>query len=1016
MASSAQALIRGKFLINLNNLVSWPMRTGIQRVCYEFCTRWPFIEDTIPFVELGMDRIGILGPDFFESVRQLFEDNDDTLRSLASEFEDLTIDSSPGWIGLFSARNRVLYEVPVEEALEACRAVLSLEESLNQEFYSLAAAKRPEKIFNLCHDFLSWTHPEYFSIDWRNADNICISLANRRKYSNNIFTSTTTRDIFINRINRGDRRVYRVIAPGADGLGRSFRKTIPDSSEFLVIGTLEPRKQSLHILRAFEQLQAQGHDARLCFAGRMGWLEAADKAELEAAFKRYSWLRWVDSPSDDELRDLMMECRATIYMSVAEGFGSPPVESLALGIPCIVTADLPSILDLSTNGQVRVEAADASGLVQAIGRLLDDDVLLALQAEIETLELPTWQGFVDGIAELVTQKTPLAAMKGGSVSYGNRLAALAALSLMRQLGRADFVERLVLAACPAIDERELARWQIEADRSGWSNVEVALNLMAAFPHALPARLVHDAVGGKLEVGGWIPPAFAQEWRARFRRLMQISEFPAFHEAIYTDLLARSPGPGEVAAQMPCDEREELRTAYLRGAIESGEYRERLAASSHHKMAEGYFDSVELATIGWKLQLLDQLDIEAAVQRALLLDSDTEFLEIASLDLVGQLPSRDARVRYKALLRARHGREKVLLHMLLSEACLRRVKEPAGHVELIRSLALRARLAQPRRIGVQAIPGMVNAVIAKGRSSFPEGFASFLGREPTMTERALAQGRQDGKEAEENARLFAARLVVYATLRGDIALSAPFFAWAAGFIVENGSVEEARKAARCYKEESAESVFASIFVREPVEAESAILAEIAEVGLSDVVRISGLRAGLTTGLISELAYFARKHEQLVVDFERLDMLAAMLLAAAPVSKPKPWSRPQPKVTANSSPANHPADGEPAFVVRREKAESEILTVDQLMAVDGGDFVRAAYRKLLLREADEGGFQTYLKVLRSGCSKAAVIYSLSISPEGRSADANLVGLENLLARQRKLRRWPVRKLLGLAGVKL
>ena len=72
----AESLFSGKYLVNLNNFVVAPSRTGIQRVCYELCLRWPHIDQTIPFIEVGMDKIGILPPEFFDVVRRWYEDED----------------------------------------------------------------------------------------------------------------------------------------------------------------------------------------------------------------------------------------------------------------------------------------------------------------------------------------------------------------------------------------------------------------------------------------------------------------------------------------------------------------------------------------------------------------------------------------------------------------------------------------------------------------------------------------------------------------------------------------------------------------------------------------------------------------------------------------------------------------------------------------------------------------------------------------------------------------------------
>lgn len=1006
----AQSLLDGKFLINLNNLVSNPMRTGIQRVCYEFCTRWPQLDDTIAFVEIGLDRIGLLDPDFFESVRALFEVDDPVLRALGLAFPDLPIDASPGWIGLLAARNRIVCEVPVVQALDSCRAVLSLEESLNLEFYSLAAAVRPEKIFNLCHDFLSWTHSEFFATDWRMADNVSLSLSNRRKYTHNIFTSTATRAIFVDRINRGDSRTYQVIAPGADGLGRTYRRTAPQSREFLVVGTLEPRKQPLHILHAFERLQAGGCDAQLCFAGRMGWLEAADKAELLAAFKRYPWVRWINSPSDDELRDLMMDCRATIYMSVAEGFGSPPVESLALGVPVIVTADLPSILDIAPNGQVRVGADDGEGLATAVSRLLDDAQLCALQAEIETLALPTWQGFVDGISDLVAGKATAAPDADVQISYRARLAVIEALALMRQIDRVELIDRLVRAATLNDDARRAAYWHAEGERAGWSNVETVLNLMAAFPAALPANLVKEALAGQPVMTDHVAPSFAAAWRERFARLLQVADFPTFYAEIYTDLLDRTPGSGEVVAHMPADERDDLRTVYLRGAIESEEYRRNLETKVRERVPEGYLDHFAFPTVAWTVRVLRYLHNDAAVERALLFEHDERFVDAASLDLLGQPLAPDDRASALVIAQGRHGRERVVLRMLLSEQCLRRVQAPDVHMALIRRLAARAGFASGPDICLAAIPGRVSEVLALDEGRLADGFAVFFGRAPGEPERALLP-RVPLNEPGDNVQLLVARLILYGTLTGAMALSADHLGWAVARIVD--AAAQAPSSTANPSRATIANAFEAAFGRSMAPQESGVVAAAQAAGASEVIvaqaiRVAALRGGAVTDLLTLLAQVARDGDALVAGFAQVETLAQALRDARPVVAPTVWRQPV-AAMAEAHPVSPTVSPFAAPAV-----QGEIVTLDQLMALEGSDFVRAAYDKLLLREADDSGLRNYVDVLHSSRSKAVVIYSIATSPEGRAVNANLIGLPAFIERQRRMRRWPMRKLLAYAGI--
>jgi glycosyltransferase involved in cell wall biosynthesis len=90
------------------------------------------------------------------------------------------------------------------------------------------------------------------------------------------------------------------------------------------------------------------------------------------------------------VRHLIRGSRATIFASQAEGFGLPPLESLALGVPVIVSEGLPSIAMIEPPGQVRLAQPDAAGIRQAVLDMLDDTFARRKYEEIRGLNLPTW--------------------------------------------------------------------------------------------------------------------------------------------------------------------------------------------------------------------------------------------------------------------------------------------------------------------------------------------------------------------------------------------------------------------------------------------------------------------------------------------------------------------------------------------------------------------------------------------------------------------------------------------------
>jgi glycosyltransferase involved in cell wall biosynthesis len=90
-----------------------------------------------------------------------------------------------------------------------------------------------------------------------------------------------------------------------------------------------------------------------------------------------------------------------LQVSLAEGFGLPALESLALGVPVIVAADIPSVAMIEPLGQCRIAAANTESIREAVLSLLDDEVHRRKCEEIPRLALPRWADFGGRLAAWV---------------------------------------------------------------------------------------------------------------------------------------------------------------------------------------------------------------------------------------------------------------------------------------------------------------------------------------------------------------------------------------------------------------------------------------------------------------------------------------------------------------------------------------------------------------------------------------------------------------------------------------
>jgi glycosyltransferase involved in cell wall biosynthesis len=106
-------------------------------------------------------------------------------------------------------------------------------------------------------------------------------------------------------------------------------------SAALVVGTLEPRKGHADVLAAFELVWAAGHDIPLVLIGRAGWNTSALQREILQHPQFGCLLFWLQNVDDLALHAAYCHCRIVIVPSLAEGYGLPLDEALALGSPVL---------------------------------------------------------------------------------------------------------------------------------------------------------------------------------------------------------------------------------------------------------------------------------------------------------------------------------------------------------------------------------------------------------------------------------------------------------------------------------------------------------------------------------------------------------------------------------------------------------------------------------------------------------------------------------------------------------
>ncbi|HQR04685.1 MAG: glycosyltransferase family 4 protein [Proteobacteria bacterium] len=159
-----------------------------------------------------------------------------------------------------------------------------------------------------------------------------------------------------------------VVAPLAAGSLPSAAERPPLAHPyFVVLGTIEPRKNHLLLLHVWRRLAANlGEKApRLVIIGQRGW-ECEQVVDL---LDRCEALRGIVSEesrcSDTALATLLRHARALLFPSFAEGFGIPLVEALALGLP-VIASDLPIFHEIAGDIPEYLDPLDGPGWERTI--------------------------------------------------------------------------------------------------------------------------------------------------------------------------------------------------------------------------------------------------------------------------------------------------------------------------------------------------------------------------------------------------------------------------------------------------------------------------------------------------------------------------------------------------------------------------------------------------------------------------------------------------------------------------
>lgn len=143
----------------------------------------------------------------------------------------------------------------------------------------------------------------------------------------------------------------------------------PDSY-LLYVGAIQPRKNLIVLIEAFEKIKETHPEMKLVFAGEKAWMWEGIVERIESSFAKEDIIITGSVPFCD-MPALYQNASVFVFPSLYEGFGIPVLEAFASGVP-VVLANNSSLPEVGGGASLYFDGKNSEDLCVQIKSVLDD--------------------------------------------------------------------------------------------------------------------------------------------------------------------------------------------------------------------------------------------------------------------------------------------------------------------------------------------------------------------------------------------------------------------------------------------------------------------------------------------------------------------------------------------------------------------------------------------------------------------------------------------------------------------
>jgi len=266
------------------------------------------------------------------------------------------------------------------------------------------ALAHPGLVFPTWQGRVSWALKEHAAVFW--SDRIVTVSQSARKDLIDWFRLTPER---VDVITEGPNDVFRPM-PASPESNQVLQKygIDPGSSYLLYVGGLSPHKNLGRLIEAFARASLDAF--RLVLVGDMGDVFHTQVPELKAQVGRLGLngrVLFTGFVPDEELVHLYNRAHALVQPSLMEGFGLPPVESMACGTP-VISSTAGSLPEVVGEAGLFFDPRNVNAIASSLKEMCLNEVVRArlARAALERAGRFTWSASATALLDVFTQLDP----------------------------------------------------------------------------------------------------------------------------------------------------------------------------------------------------------------------------------------------------------------------------------------------------------------------------------------------------------------------------------------------------------------------------------------------------------------------------------------------------------------------------------------------------------------------------------------------------------------------------------